>query len=66
MQTSADKDCTSDDLISLAYQAAEDGVEFMFVEEVTTCTYEQDIEVSSSEVGNNIIYIQSLDPITLK
>lgn len=52
------KNCASDDLISLAYQAAEDGVEFMFVEEVTTCTYdEQAVEVSVSEVDSNVLYV---------
>ncbi|XP_034230328.1 uncharacterized protein LOC117639064 isoform X2 [Thrips palmi] len=57
------KDCTSDDLISLAYQAAEDGVEFMFVEEVNACAYEQDIEVTSSEVEGNFMLIKTWEQI---
>lgn len=60
--------CVSDDLISLAYQAAEDGVEFMFVEEVTStnCSYEQDIEVSTLEADNNATYIGSPEPMEVK
>lgn len=52
-----------DNLISLAYQAAEDGVEFMFVQDIEgdTCADGKEIKLGSSEVDDSVIYVQILD-----
>lgn len=52
---------TSEDLISLAYQAAEDGVEFMFVEENSLVINDVGTEVQDQNVESNVIYVEVLD-----